>query len=141
MDSLSLSAGLTTANLEIAVVERSMISYTRGKIIVIADYSKFGRVAEIWISMVARRYGIGNFHTCRREEFHSHQTDRCCALLFLLKVDDFSDGMDSGSDVILGIKGTDADTNRPPNLSGTQLFMQKGRTMESGATGDIVLAV
>ena len=49
-DSLSLSAGLTTANLEIAVVERSMISYTRGKVIVIADYSKFGRVAEISIA-------------------------------------------------------------------------------------------
>ena len=49
-DSLSLSAGLTTANLEIAVVERSMISHTRGKVIVIADYSKFGRVAEISIA-------------------------------------------------------------------------------------------
>jgi len=49
-DSLSLSAGLTTANLEIAVVERCMISHTRGKVIVIADYSKFGRVAEILIA-------------------------------------------------------------------------------------------
>jgi DeoR/GlpR family transcriptional regulator of sugar metabolism len=49
-DSLSLSAGLTTANLEIAVVERSMIRHTRGKVIVIADYSKFGRVSEISIA-------------------------------------------------------------------------------------------
>jgi len=49
-DSLSLSAGLTTANLEIEVVERSMIRQTRGKVIVIAEYSKFGRVAEISIA-------------------------------------------------------------------------------------------
>jgi DeoR/GlpR family transcriptional regulator of sugar metabolism len=51
-DSLSLRAGLTTTNLEIAVVERSMISHTRGKVIVIADYSKFGRVAEISIAFL-----------------------------------------------------------------------------------------
>jgi DeoR family fructose operon transcriptional repressor len=50
VDSLSLSAGLTTANLEIAVVERSMIGHTRGNVIVVADYSKFGRVAEISIA-------------------------------------------------------------------------------------------
>ena len=49
-DSLSLSAGLTTANLDIAVVERSMIRHTSGKVIVIADHSKFGRVAEISIA-------------------------------------------------------------------------------------------
>lgn len=33
-----------------AVVERSMISHTQAKVIVIADYSKFGRVAEISIA-------------------------------------------------------------------------------------------
>ncbi len=49
-DSLSLSAGLTTANLDIAVIERSMIRHTSGKVIVIADHSKFGRVAEISIA-------------------------------------------------------------------------------------------
>ena len=43
---------MTTRNLEIAVVERSMISHTRGKVIVIADYSKFGRVAEISIAFL-----------------------------------------------------------------------------------------
>ena len=45
-DSLSLSAGLTTTNLEIAVVERSIIRHTRGKVIVIAGYSKFSRIFE-----------------------------------------------------------------------------------------------
>jgi DeoR/GlpR family transcriptional regulator of sugar metabolism len=49
-DSLSLSAGLTTANLDIAVVERSMIRQTSGNVIVIADHSKFGNVAEISIA-------------------------------------------------------------------------------------------
>ena len=49
-DSLSLNAGLATTNLEIAVVERSMIRHTRGKAIAIADYSKSGRVAEISIT-------------------------------------------------------------------------------------------
>lgn len=49
-DSLSLRAGLTTANLDIAVVERSMIRQTSGKVIVLADHSKFGSVAEISIA-------------------------------------------------------------------------------------------
>ena len=61
--------------------------------------------------------------------------------IFLLKVDNFSDGFDSGSDVILCVKGTDADPNRPSNLSGSQLFMHEGGAMKPGATGDIVLAV
>ena len=46
-DGLSLSAGLTTPNLEIAVIERSMIRQTRGQIIVMADHTKFGLVAEM----------------------------------------------------------------------------------------------
>ncbi len=49
-DGLSLSAGLTTPNLEIAVIERCMIRQTRGKVIVMADYTKFGLVAEISIT-------------------------------------------------------------------------------------------
>lgn len=46
-DGLSLSLGLTTTNLEIAVIERNMIQHTRGKVIVMADHSKFGLVAEM----------------------------------------------------------------------------------------------
>lgn len=50
VDGLSLSLGLTTPNLEIAVIERSMIQYTQGKVIVMTDHSKFGLVAEISIT-------------------------------------------------------------------------------------------
>jgi len=50
VDGLSLNRGLTTPNLEIAVIERSMIQYTRGKVIVMTDHSKFGLVAEISIA-------------------------------------------------------------------------------------------
>jgi DeoR/GlpR family transcriptional regulator of sugar metabolism len=46
-DGFSLNAGLTTPNLEMATVDRSMIRHTRGKVIVMADHSKFGLVAEI----------------------------------------------------------------------------------------------
>jgi DeoR/GlpR family transcriptional regulator of sugar metabolism len=49
-DGLSLSAGLTTADLEMAVIERSMIRYTRGQVIVMADHPKFGRIAELSIA-------------------------------------------------------------------------------------------
>jgi len=49
-DGLSLRAGLTTADLEIAVIERNMIRHTRGKVIVMADDQKFGLVAEISIA-------------------------------------------------------------------------------------------
>lgn len=47
---MSLSAGLTTADLEMAVIERSMIRHTRGQVIVLADTPKFGRVAELSIA-------------------------------------------------------------------------------------------
>ena len=50
VDGLSLSLGLTTPNLEIAVIERSMSQHTRGKVIVMTDHSKFGLVAEISIT-------------------------------------------------------------------------------------------
>ena len=49
-DGLSLSAGLTTPNLEIAVIERSMIRHTSGQIIVMADHPKFGLVAEMSVA-------------------------------------------------------------------------------------------
>ncbi len=49
-DGLSLSAGLTTTNLEIAVIERGMIGQTRGQVIVMADHPKFGLVAEMSIA-------------------------------------------------------------------------------------------
>ncbi|TES88241.1 MAG: DeoR/GlpR transcriptional regulator [Desulfobacteraceae bacterium] len=49
-DGLSLSAGLTTPNLEIAVIERTMIRHTRGQVIVMADHPKFGLVAEMSIA-------------------------------------------------------------------------------------------
>ena len=49
-DGLSLNAGLTTADLEISVIERSMIRHTRGQVIVMADDQKFGLVAEISIA-------------------------------------------------------------------------------------------
>lgn len=51
-DGLSLSAGLTTPNLEIAMTERAMIRRTRGKVIVLADHTKFGLVAEVVISPI-----------------------------------------------------------------------------------------
>lgn len=50
VDGLSLSAGLTTPNLDIAVIERSMIRHTRGRIIAMADHQKFGLVAEISVA-------------------------------------------------------------------------------------------
>ena len=48
-DGLSLRAGLSTPDLEIAVIERSMIKQTRGQVIVMADHPKFGLVAEMSI--------------------------------------------------------------------------------------------
>ncbi len=50
VDGLSLSAGLSTPNLEIAVIERSMIRHTSGMVVVMADHLKFGLVAEISIA-------------------------------------------------------------------------------------------
>ena len=61
--------------------------------------------------------------------------------IFLLKVDNFSDCVDGGFNVILRVKGTDADPNRPSDLRGAQLFMHQGGAMKSGSAGDIVLAV
>ncbi|MBW2677784.1 MAG: DeoR/GlpR transcriptional regulator [Deltaproteobacteria bacterium] len=52
VDGLSLSSGLTTPNLDIAVIERSMIQYTRGKVVAMADHSKFGLVAEVVVAPI-----------------------------------------------------------------------------------------
>jgi len=52
VDGFSLNAGLTTPNLEIAAIERCMIHHTRGKVIVMANHSKFGLVAEIVITPI-----------------------------------------------------------------------------------------
>jgi DeoR/GlpR family transcriptional regulator of sugar metabolism len=49
-DGLSINLGLTTPNLEMAVIERSMIQYTRGKVIVMADHSKFDLVAGMSVA-------------------------------------------------------------------------------------------
>ena len=49
-DGLSLSAGLSTPDLDIAVIERSMMQHTRGQVIVMADHPKFGLVAEMSIA-------------------------------------------------------------------------------------------
>ena len=52
VDGLSLRSGLTTPNLDIAAVERSMIHYTRGKVVAMADHSKFGLVAEVGVAPI-----------------------------------------------------------------------------------------
>lgn len=49
-DGLSLSAGISTPDLEIAVIERTMIRHTRGQVIVMAHHPKFGLVAEMSIA-------------------------------------------------------------------------------------------
>ena len=54
VDGLSLSAGLTTPDLEIAAIERSMIHHTRGQVVVMADQSRFGMVAEMVITPIQR---------------------------------------------------------------------------------------
>ncbi len=48
-DALSISAGMTTPNFEISVIDRSMIRNTRGQVIVMANHTKFGLVAEMSI--------------------------------------------------------------------------------------------
>lgn len=54
VDGLSLRAGLTTPNHDMAVIERAMINHTRGQVILMADHSKFGKVAEIVITPIKR---------------------------------------------------------------------------------------
>lgn len=49
-DGLSLSAGMTTPNLPIAIIDRTMIQHTRGKVIILSNHTKFGLVAEMSIT-------------------------------------------------------------------------------------------
>ena len=53
-DGLSLRAGLTTPNLDMAVLERQMIRHTHGQVIVMADHTKFGLVAEMAVAPLSR---------------------------------------------------------------------------------------
>jgi DeoR/GlpR family transcriptional regulator of sugar metabolism len=53
-DGFSLRTGATTTNSEIAQINRSMIRHSRGKVILMVDYSKFGRVAENVITPVKK---------------------------------------------------------------------------------------
>lgn len=46
-DGLSLNTGMTTPNLEIAVINRTMIQHTHGQVIVMANHTKFGLVAKV----------------------------------------------------------------------------------------------
>ena len=48
-DALSLSAGMTTPNFGISVIDRSMVMHTRGQVIVMANHTKFGLVAPLSI--------------------------------------------------------------------------------------------
>ncbi len=50
VDGISLKAGLTTVTLEDAMISRTMIRHTQGQIIVLAEYDKFGCVAEMVIA-------------------------------------------------------------------------------------------
>ena len=46
-DALSISAGMTTPNFEIAIIDRNMIKNTRGQVFVMANHTKFGLVAQM----------------------------------------------------------------------------------------------
>ena len=46
-DALSINKGLTTLNFEMAVIERNMIKQTQGQVIVMANHTKFGLVAQM----------------------------------------------------------------------------------------------
>ncbi len=49
VDGFDLREGLTTPSLGIAGVERAMIGHTRGEVVVLADQSKIGVVADVVI--------------------------------------------------------------------------------------------
>jgi len=48
-DALSITAGMTTPNFDIAIIDRCMIENTRGQVIVLANHTKFGLVAQMSI--------------------------------------------------------------------------------------------
>lgn len=49
-DGISLSAGMTTPNHQVAVIDRTMIQHTRGQVVILANHTKFGLVAEMSIT-------------------------------------------------------------------------------------------
>ncbi|OEU49611.1 MAG: hypothetical protein BA862_14635 [Desulfobulbaceae bacterium S3730MH12] len=49
-DGFSLRAGLTTANQDIAAIDRAMIRHTTGQVIIMSDHTKFGLVAAMEIA-------------------------------------------------------------------------------------------
>ncbi|MDX2445654.1 MAG: DeoR/GlpR family DNA-binding transcription regulator [Desulfobacterales bacterium] len=49
-DALSISAGMTTPNFDIAIIDRSMIENTRGQVVVLANHTKFGLVAQMSVA-------------------------------------------------------------------------------------------
>jgi DeoR family transcriptional regulator, fructose operon transcriptional repressor len=53
-DGISLEEGLTTPSIGIAAVERSMLRQTRGELLVLADSSKIGVVADVAICSLDR---------------------------------------------------------------------------------------
>lgn len=53
-DGLSIKAGATTQNHEIAAIDRQMIRHTRGEVILMADHTKIDRVGEYVVSPVSK---------------------------------------------------------------------------------------
>ncbi|MEN8243496.1 MAG: DeoR/GlpR family DNA-binding transcription regulator [Thermodesulfobacteriota bacterium] len=46
-DALSINTGVTTPDLEISIIERNMIKYTRGQVIMLANHTKLGLIAPM----------------------------------------------------------------------------------------------
>jgi DeoR/GlpR family transcriptional regulator of sugar metabolism len=63
-DGLSLKASVSTPDLEIAAIERSMIQQARGQVIVMADHPKFGMVAKISIAPLSIHISERFQHIC-----------------------------------------------------------------------------
>jgi DeoR/GlpR family transcriptional regulator of sugar metabolism len=53
-DGVSLQEGLTTPSIGVAAVERAMLAHTRGELVVLADSSKIGVVADVAICALDR---------------------------------------------------------------------------------------
>ena len=58
-----------------------------------------------------------------------------------LKVSNFGDCFNGSTDMVLSIKRSDTHSNRPSNLSGAQLLVHQGCTVQPGAAGNIVVAI
>lgn len=46
-DALSINTGITTTNFDMAIIDRSMINYTRGQVIMMVNHTKLGLIASI----------------------------------------------------------------------------------------------